>query len=253
MKERREEGQAILEFALMLPVFVLIGFGLVDIQWCIERAANLDYVVNETARCMGNNGQACSLSPATPTTYADNLAGGLGMTLSQMSLTPAPACNAQTGLCTVTGTYKYSPLGAWFPNITLKRIGTASISGNQQYYSCGSTCDSNAQQLTPNQTVTFTTASLPPGLYFVQFKLSYYFPGGTNVNAVYCGSAGGSDTDSSSSGLGGNSPLVNWYYGNVVLSYQTTMSAQTAVTVTCQNQGSGNLKYWGSLSAMEVQ
>ena len=47
---RWESGQAIAEFAVIMPVFIFVGLMLVDIQWMTRNAQALEYVVTEAAR-----------------------------------------------------------------------------------------------------------------------------------------------------------------------------------------------------------
>lgn len=121
-KHNGEQGQAILEFAVMLPVFLLIGLGLVDIQMLVERAANLDYIANETARCMAINGPACS-GAKTAKGYAESLADGLRMDTKAMTIDSG--CG--TEVCTASLTYPFKAIGVWFPSVVIKRTGTASL------------------------------------------------------------------------------------------------------------------------------
>jgi Flp pilus assembly protein TadG len=125
MKPRKsEQGQAILEFALLLPIFIFVGFGLVDVQWAVKDASNMDYIVGEVARCEALPSLACS-APNTPTSYAQTLATNFYLNQNQFTVT-ASGCNAATGLCTFTATYAYKAIGVYFPPITLTRTGVAS-------------------------------------------------------------------------------------------------------------------------------
>ena len=121
MKTNKQKGQAILEFAVILPVFVLISLGLIDIQWSLERAANLDYIVNEVARCQAIGGNVCT-GANTPKTYADLLAVNLGMDTRALKLLSS-GCSYM--LCSATMTFQYKPVGAWFPSLTIQRTGMA--------------------------------------------------------------------------------------------------------------------------------
>lgn len=120
-----ERGQAIAEFAIMLPVFVLVAFALIDCQWLIKDAADLDYIVSESARCEAIQNPTCATASGTAA-YATQLGQTfrLDTTAPNFTLTTPPC--AQT--CTVTIAYKYKPLGAVFPRtLTLSRTGTAAV------------------------------------------------------------------------------------------------------------------------------
>lgn len=120
--KRTEKGQAILEFAVILPVFLLIGVGLVDWLIAVDRAANLEYVVSETARCMAISSASCS----NPAGYATRLASGFRMDLAMLKMESA-ACGLSE--CNVVMSYRYQAVGAYFPKITIERTGTAALPG----------------------------------------------------------------------------------------------------------------------------
>jgi hypothetical protein len=128
-----ESGQAILEFAMILPVFILVGFGLVDMQWMTKQAANMDYIVNEVSRCeaMAQHSPSVALpcNPSaggvSPHQYAMNLARDLRLDNAQLTIN-APNCDPTLGTCNVIAIYDYHALGVWFPAVTIRRTGTAS-------------------------------------------------------------------------------------------------------------------------------
>lgn len=125
MKRRGERGQAILEMAVILPVFILVGLGLADMQWSLGKVSSLEFVVNETARC-----QAIEALPCTDSTMARDYAF---QTAKNLHLEPpdllmiSNGCDLTVGKCTTTMSYHYHPLGAYFPDLTIHRTGTASM------------------------------------------------------------------------------------------------------------------------------
>jgi Flp pilus assembly protein TadG len=123
--KQKQKGQAILEFAVILPLFVFISFGLIDIQWSIERAADLDYIVTEVARCEAIKGDACT-GANNPTLYATQLATNVGMHVQDLTVVSAQ-CNFTS--CTTVMTYNYKALGVWFPKMIIQRTGTAALPG----------------------------------------------------------------------------------------------------------------------------
>jgi Flp pilus assembly protein TadG len=122
----KQSGQVILEAALMLPVFVLVAFALIDIQWMVSKSASLEYIVTETARCQAIESLACE-PPKSPGSYADTLATNVRMDLSKLTMISS-SCNPAIS-CTVVMSYRYKPLGVWFPTITIQRTGTAAMPG----------------------------------------------------------------------------------------------------------------------------
>jgi len=130
---KEESGQTIAEFALILPVFVMVSFCLIDIQWMTKQAANIDYIVNEVARCEAlsqpNPTVALPCNPSaggvSPHQYALNLARVLRLDAANLTVN-APSCDPTLGTCKVILDYDYHPLGVWFPAVHINRTGIAS-------------------------------------------------------------------------------------------------------------------------------
>lgn len=122
---RDESGQAIIEVAMCLPIFILLAFGMIDIQWALSDAGNLNYIVQETARCQAINGLPCAL-PNTPSGYAQTQITNLHMSLQQFQAL-GWGCSAGSGTCTFVASYSFKGLGPWFPAIVITRTGTAAI------------------------------------------------------------------------------------------------------------------------------
>ena len=125
MKRRGERGQAILEMAIILPIFILVGLGLADMQWTLGKVSSLEFVVNETARCQAIEGLPCT-GFNTAESYAMPMAKNLHLEPPQLIFISS-GCNPATGICTATMSYHYKPLGIYFPDITVTRTGTASM------------------------------------------------------------------------------------------------------------------------------
>jgi TadE-like protein len=121
---RSDSGQAIAEFAVMLPVFVFVAFALIDIQWMTRTAAAVEYVVTETARCEAIQSSACA-APSSPQGYATSLAANLRLDTGINFILDTPPCGPST--CEVSVRYHYKPLGAWFPALTISRTGSAAV------------------------------------------------------------------------------------------------------------------------------
>jgi Flp pilus assembly protein TadG len=125
-----DSGQAIAEAALLLPVFVFVAFILIDIEWMLKSAYDIDYIVTETARCEAMSGPACSQAPNSAQSYAVNQAQLLRLSTGTGFQLSTPPCS--TTSCTATISYQYQPLGAWFPAITINRTGTAAVAPQPQ-------------------------------------------------------------------------------------------------------------------------
>jgi hypothetical protein len=118
---KSESGQAIAEFAVLLPIFVLVGMMLVDMQWLTRDAAAIEYIANESARCEAIKSGACPVVKD----YARNLAANLRLSTDSHLQISAPSCSETK--CDVSIDYQFKPLGAWFPAITIHRTGTAAV------------------------------------------------------------------------------------------------------------------------------
>jgi len=117
-----EKGQAIVEFAVMLPIFVLIAMGLIDLQWMLKDAADIDYIVTESARCEASQLAICA-APNSAQGYALSMASSLRLDTATMQLTTPPCVQ----ICSVSIAYPYKALGAWFPALTIRRTGMAAV------------------------------------------------------------------------------------------------------------------------------
>lgn len=118
---RNESGQAIAEFAILLPIFVLVGMMLVDMQWLTRDAAAIEYIANESARCEAIKSGACPVAKD----YATDLAANLRLSTDERLKISAPSCSPTA--CAVSIDYQFKPLGAWFPAITIHRMGSAAV------------------------------------------------------------------------------------------------------------------------------
>lgn len=121
---KENSGVVIAEAAMILPVFCLVGFGLMDMQWCLRSAADLEYVVTETARCEAIQSAACV--PGA-TSYAVAVATGIHLDTSRLTIVSS-TCNPGVS-CAVSATYAYKPMGPYFPAITLSRTGISAVPG----------------------------------------------------------------------------------------------------------------------------
>lgn len=70
----RQRGSVLIEFALVLPVLLLLILGGFDLILAGNAKNNLDYVAEQTAKCMMHNPSNCP----DPQSYASQLAAGIG-------------------------------------------------------------------------------------------------------------------------------------------------------------------------------
>jgi Flp pilus assembly protein TadG len=119
-QERSERGQALVEFAIIIPVIVLILLAGADLLTAISAKHNIEYVAEETASCIANNGSTCVNSGVPqPQPYAQQVASSLGLTNTGALTASYNSCG---GTCfAVSVTYPAAPLFAgFFPSITLR-------------------------------------------------------------------------------------------------------------------------------------
>ena len=101
-------GASALEFGLLLPVFVPIMFGIIQLGQVFWTQTALQHAVEMAARCATINATACSSTGLTQT-YATTQAYGLTFPNGTFVATAA-ACGNQ-----VTATYTFPFMGAaWF-------------------------------------------------------------------------------------------------------------------------------------------
>jgi Flp pilus assembly protein TadG len=118
----RQAGQAMVEFAIMLPLLLLLLLGGADLLMAISAHQQVSYVAQETAQwCLVNVGVTtpCSAAPGQAQTFATQI--GL-INASKMSATP----NSCPFECvSVTATYSFVPVFPFFPSFTMTSTAQA--------------------------------------------------------------------------------------------------------------------------------
>jgi Flp pilus assembly protein TadG len=106
-KAMRERGAAALEFALVLPLLVMMLFGIIDFGRLLYAQVTLTQAAREGARqdALAN---ALALSTGTIQSSTAAAASNLGLTASNVTVTPCPAGSTQTTQAVVTVTYTFS-------------------------------------------------------------------------------------------------------------------------------------------------
>lgn len=116
-----DSGVVIAEFAMLLPVLLLLAFGMVDMQWMARDAQAIEYIATESARCEAIAAASCP-NASTTKTYAEQLGQNVHLALNDSQVT-VPNCNGQT--CSVTIEYQFVGFGPWFPKPVIVRVGMA--------------------------------------------------------------------------------------------------------------------------------
>ncbi len=108
---KRQKGSALVEFAVVLPILVLLLLGGIDLIEASSTNSSLGYIAEETSRCIALNSALCA-SGAAP--YAQQLARNLGMNANYLTV-PQVTCGGTPDNCLVTVSYQYHSLFHVFP------------------------------------------------------------------------------------------------------------------------------------------
>jgi len=97
-----ERGAAAVEFALVVPVLLVLLFGIIEFSKALNTQATLSAAAREGARTMITAGTV-----ATALTAVQNAAGALGLPATAVSIVPATCVGAPANTTvTVTITYR---------------------------------------------------------------------------------------------------------------------------------------------------
>jgi Flp pilus assembly protein TadG len=121
----RERGAAAVEFALVLPILLLLVFGIAEFGRAYYIQTTLSGAAREGVRIMALQDDA---DEAEATTKA--AATGLALTNDQISVTPTTCSGTTAGTATVTVTYPVQLMSGLFgASITLTGKGTMRCHG----------------------------------------------------------------------------------------------------------------------------
>ncbi|WP_129788416.1 TadE/TadG family type IV pilus assembly protein [Promicromonospora panici] len=121
----RERGAAAVEFALVLPILLLLIFGIVEIGRAYYVQTTLSAAAREGVRVMALQNDTAAARSTTK-----NVAGGLAVTDSQISVTPTTCSGSTAGTATVKVTYPVTLMSGLFgASITLTGTGTMRCHG----------------------------------------------------------------------------------------------------------------------------
>lgn len=132
---RRDEGAAAVEFALVLPIFIALLFGVISYGWMLSYRQGISQAAAEGARAM-----AVSVSPTGSTAPVDRARAAINRSLSSYGVTCTSAgtlthdgttvgtCGVTTAACTTGSTtqcariaishdYRANPLIPSFPGL----------------------------------------------------------------------------------------------------------------------------------------
>lgn len=126
--QRTSRGQAAVEFAMAVTVFLMLVFGTLDFGRAIYAYSFCSYAARDASRYAAVNG-ANSTQPATAsdvTTFVDNEAVGLSQSDLTVNTTWNPNNNAGS-VVQVQVEYAFHPVSWFFPSTTLTLSSTSQM------------------------------------------------------------------------------------------------------------------------------
>jgi len=116
MTKLNERGAAATEFALLLPVFLLILFGIIEFGMIMYGREVVTNAAREGARAGIVQGPP-KRTAGDITTIANNYLTGTGINQADVTFTPAGVGLASPNTLTVTAVYNYNFLIPYIPNV----------------------------------------------------------------------------------------------------------------------------------------
>lgn len=112
--QRKAKGQSLVEFALVLPILLLVIFGLFDLGYAVFIKNMISNATREGAR----TGIIITKTDADIRARVNAAAPGLNLTTAQIAISPSPNNRQFNEPITVTVTYTYVPLTPVIGRIT---------------------------------------------------------------------------------------------------------------------------------------
>jgi|ERR1700730_3111029 Flp pilus assembly protein TadG len=119
IKKTKNDGSILFEFALVLPIFLILILGGVDLVLATSAKSNLSYVAIQTAACGAQTPKNCPILED----YAEKIARDIGMN-APVTLDDQSAC---AGCVKVVARMTTIPVGPFFPAINFASTATATI------------------------------------------------------------------------------------------------------------------------------
>jgi Flp pilus assembly protein TadG len=120
----RQHGQAMVEFAIMLPILLLLLLGGADLLMAIAAHQQVSYVAQETAQwCLANVpiGTPCGAAAGQAQTFASQL----GLMNSGKVAAASNGCTITPACVSITATYSFVPVFPFFPSFTMTSTAQA--------------------------------------------------------------------------------------------------------------------------------
>ncbi len=126
--QRSERGAAAVEFALVLPILIVLAFGIVEFSWAFQTQTTLAAAAREGARVLALQGSEAEVELAV---QAATTSFDPALTSGDITISPASCDGAAAGTnATVTITYSMPFLtGLFGDEITLDADGVMRCNG----------------------------------------------------------------------------------------------------------------------------
>ena len=133
-RDRSSRGAAAVEFALLVPILLLLVFGIVDFGFMLNRDAVVNNATREAVRTASVGGTSAEVT-ATVRSFLKGWPGALTVTVSCLRPTGAPCgsydADAESGgTAIVRVTYKHpwvTPVGPFFGDDTITLVKTSQM------------------------------------------------------------------------------------------------------------------------------
>jgi Flp pilus assembly protein TadG len=131
----RQRGGAAVEFAIVLPIFCAIVFGIIDYGWYFYQKFALAAAVRDGLR-LGVTINQSTPSPGDPTTMAISRASSdlqaSGLTVPAGTFTTSTSGSSPAKVMTLTGSHAFTPLVGFVPTPSAPMVYTMTMMFEQQ-------------------------------------------------------------------------------------------------------------------------
>jgi Flp pilus assembly protein TadG len=122
----RQRGAVAIEYALILPILLLLVLGTMDVGRLLWTYTALSHAAEAAARCAAVNTTTCG-NDAQIRTYATSQAWGLNVSASDFTVSK-PSCGVQ-----IKATYDFAFIVPWFPQFGGTPLGTITLDATACY------------------------------------------------------------------------------------------------------------------------
>jgi Flp pilus assembly protein TadG len=121
----RQRGQAMVEFAIILPVLIALLLGGADLLMALSAHQTVTYVAEQAAECMATNNVNCLSGGVNA--YAQQVATGSSLRNPLTLIASSTAAGCPAGSDCVAVQYQYVPIFHFIPTFTMNVTGIAAV------------------------------------------------------------------------------------------------------------------------------